>query len=67
MAEQSINFYVWNQKLKEYQLWASMPTDYVSLHTVLVSSFKLLSDFHLVLFFSPIVGKPYIKMVPFSC
>ena len=67
MTEQFINFYVWNQKLKEFQLWATMNIDYVALHTVLVSSFKLLEQFHLVLFFNPIAGNPSIKIVPFVC
>lgn len=67
MGEQQINFYIWNRKLKEYQLWGSLPIDYISLQTVLVSSFKQLPSFHLVLFYSPIDSAPYIKMIPFSC
>jgi hypothetical protein len=44
-----------------------MATDYVSLQTVLVSSFKQLTTFHLVLYFSPSDTAPYIKMIPFTC
>lgn len=67
MGEQQLNLYIWNLKLKEFQLWGSMPTNYINLQTVLVSSFKVLSAFHMVLFFNPADASPFIQMIPFSC
>lgn len=67
MGEQQLNLYIWNVKLKEFQLWGSMPTNYIDLKTVLVSSFKVLSSFHIVLFFNPTDSSPYIQMIPYSC
>ena len=66
LSEQLINIYVWNQNRKDYQLWGSLATNYVELQTVLVSSFKDLGSFHLVLFYSNAEFSS-IKMIPFSC
>lgn len=66
LSEQLLNIYIWNQNRKEYQLWGSLATNYVELQTVLVSSFKDLESFHLVLFFTSAEASS-IKMIPFSC
>lgn len=65
-SEQLINIYIWNQNKKDYQLWGSLATNYIELQTVLVSSFKDLESFHLVLFHTN-ADFSYIEMIPFSC